>query len=89
MLGDYRARTGDETPAIVVSTASPYKFCDSVLRALGEQTDAPGTELIGRLERVTGTKAPAPLANLAGRAVRFDGCVAPERQKQVVEDFLS
>ena len=36
-----------------------------------------------------GTKAPAPLANLAGRAVRFDGCVAPERQKQVVEDFLS
>ena len=89
VLGDYRARTGDETPAIVVSTASPYKFCDSVLRALGEQADAPGTELIGRLERVTGTKAPAPLANLAGRAVRFDGCVAPERQKQVVEDFLS
>ena len=89
VLGDYRARTGDETPAIVVSTASPYKFCDSVLRALGEQADAPGTELIGRLERVTGTKAPAPLANLAGRAVRFDGCAAPERQKQVVEDFLS
>ena len=89
VLGDYRARTGDETPAIVVSTASPYKFCDSVLRAIGAQADASGTELIGRLERVTGTKAPAPLANLAGRAVRFDGCVAPERQKQVVEDFLS
>ena len=88
VLGDYRQRTGDRAPAIVVSTASPYKFCDSVLRALGEQTDAPGTELIARLERVTGTVAPAPLSGLAGRAVRFDGCVAPEGQKQVVADFL-
>ena len=89
VLGDYRARTGDRTPAIVVSTASPYKFCDSVLRALGEQTDAPGTELIGRLERVTGTTAPAPLSGLAGKKVRFDACVAPAEQKKVVEEFLA
>lgn len=89
VLGDYRVRTGDRTPAIVVSTASPYKFCDSVLRALGEQTDAPGTELIGRLERVTGTTAPAPLSGLAGKKVRFDACVAPAEQKKVVEEFLA
>ena len=88
VLGDYRARTGDKTPAIVVSTASPYKFCDSVLRALGEQTDAPGTELIGRLEKATGTTAPAPLSGLAGKNVRFDACVTPAEQKKVVEDFL-
>ncbi len=88
VLREYRARSGDGTPAVVVSTASPYKFCDSVLRALGVETDAPGTELIGRLERATGTRAPAPLANLAGRAVRFDMCVAPEGQKRVVEEFL-
>ena len=88
VLREYRARSGDGTPAVVVSTASPYKFCDSVLRALGVETDAPGTELIGRLERATGTSAPAPLANLAGRAVRFDMCVAPEGQKRVVEEFL-
>ena len=89
VLGDYRARTGDRTPAIVVSTASPYKFCDSVLRALGEQTDAPGTELIARLERATGTTAPAPLSGLAGKKVRFDACVAPAEQKKVVEEFLA
>ena len=89
VLGDYRVRTGDRTPAIVVSTASPYKFCDSVLRALGEQTDAPGTELIGRLERVTGTTAPAPLSGLAGKKVRFDACVAQKKKKKVVEEFLA
>ena len=31
VLQDYRAATGDDTPAVVVSTASPFKFCDSVL----------------------------------------------------------
>ena len=41
VLREYRARSGDGTPAVVVSTASPYKFCDSVLRALGVETDAP------------------------------------------------
>ena len=35
VLDQYRWETGDRTPAIVVSTASPFKFCDSVLGALG------------------------------------------------------
>ncbi len=89
VLSDYRARTGDKTPAIVVSTASPYKFCDSVLKALGREAAAPGTELIAQLERATGTVAPAPLSNLAGKQIRFKGCVPPEGQKKVVQDFLA
>lgn len=32
---DYRARTGDETPTVIASTASPFKFCRSVIEALG------------------------------------------------------
>ena len=35
-LEQYRRETGDDTPAIVASTASPFKFCNSVLEALGE-----------------------------------------------------
>ncbi|HJA63317.1 MAG TPA: threonine synthase, partial [Candidatus Intestinimonas stercoravium] len=35
VLEQYRKETGDDTPAIVASTASPFKFCDSVLGALG------------------------------------------------------
>ena len=39
VLGDYRARTGDRTPAIVVSTASPYKFaCDVYNRSASRRT---------------------------------------------------
>ena len=62
VLEEYRIDTGDTTPTVVLSTASPFKFCDSVLRALGEETDAPGTVLLERLTEKTGVAAPAPLA---------------------------
>lgn len=87
-LCDYRAATGDKTPAAVVSTASPFKFCDSVLSALGEDTAAPGTALIGRLEEKTGVPAPAPLRGLAGKPVRFGGYVEKDRMRGIVSDFL-
>ncbi len=88
VLANYRKRTGNATPAVIVSTASPYKFCDSVLAALGEPSDAAGTELIGRLEVVSGTKAPAPLSELAGKTVRFSKYVKNEELASVVRDFL-
>ena len=66
-MRDYRARTGDKTPAVVVSTASPYKFCDSVLRALGVETDAPGTELIGRLGAGYGDDRPGAAGGPGGQ----------------------
>ena len=49
-----------DRPTVVVSTASPFKFCDSVLDALGEKTDASGVELIEKLASFTGNAAPAP-----------------------------
>lgn len=88
VLRNYRAASGDSTPAVVVSTASPYKFCDSVLSALGEDTGAPGTELIARLAQKTGVPAPAPLSGLAGKAVRFRGYVEKDAMRGVVTDFL-
>ena len=34
-VGDrYRQQTGDDTPQIIVSTASPFKFNESVLQAI-------------------------------------------------------
>ncbi len=88
VLRDYRERSGDATPTVVVSTASPFKFCDSVLAALGESTGAPGTELIDRLAERTGANPPRPLSNLAGRAVRFTGCIEKEAMRELTSDFL-
>ena len=42
VLQDYRAATADDTVTVVASTASPFKFCDSVLEALGVAERQPG-----------------------------------------------
>ena len=89
VLEKYRSETGDTTPAVVVSTASPYKFSRAVLSALGQPTDMDGFEQIALLSEVTGTKAPVPLASLKGRPVRFDGAVEKEDMLRTVDGFLS
>ncbi len=88
VLDHYRATSGDTRSAVVVSTASPYKFCDSVLRAIGCGETGSGTELIRELSRVTGTAVPAPLADLEKRVRRFTGSVDKERMTDAVLDML-
>ena len=89
VLQDYRRETGDQTPAVVVSTASPFKFCDHVLCAVGGNADAPGVQLIDRLSETTGIPAPAPLAGLDKREVRFGGVVEKEAMPKAVDVFLA
>ncbi len=89
VLQKYREKTSDETYTVVVSTASPFKFCDSVLDALGKDTSDGGLELIEQLEQATGIQAPAPLKTLKGKPVRFNVCVERSAMPKVVEEFLS
>ena len=69
---DYQARTGDTTPTVIASTASPFKFCQSVISALGGTVSGDGTELLDQLHDMTGAPIPAPLAALSGLKPRFD-----------------
>ncbi|SBW04727.1 Threonine synthase [uncultured Eubacteriales bacterium] len=88
VLERYRGETGDETPAIVVSTASPFKFCDSVLGALGVTELAEGTDLLDQLARETGVPAPAPLASLKDKKPRFGTTVAKDQMADQVLEML-
>ncbi|MDR1132263.1 MAG: threonine synthase [Oscillospiraceae bacterium] len=81
--------TGARFPAVIVSTASPYKFCDSVLDALGQNSAVPGAELIEKLAAATSTRPPKPLTGLFGKTQRFTGCVPKEKMQALVLDFLS
>ena len=70
---DYRARTGDHTPTVIASTASPFKFCKSVAEALGGKVEREDV-----LHGLTGQQPPAPLAALRGKQPRFDRVVEKE-----------
>ncbi len=89
VLRDYRERTEDAVPCVIVSTASPFKFGGTVLDALGVKTDETGPALMDELAAFTGISAPGPLAALAGKPVRFDQWVSIEDMKAAVSGFLA
>ncbi len=87
VLEQYRAETGDNTPAVVASTASPFKFCDAVLEAIGVEEREQGAALLDQLSAVTGVPVPRPLAGLRDKEIRFDGWVEKEAMGGVVRGF--
>lgn len=88
VLDEYRAETGDDTPTVVVSTASPFKFCSSVLDALGVKEHRAGLDILDQLAEATGEPVPMPLARLKSRRRRFEGVVKKDAMKDCVLDFL-
>lgn len=88
VLTDYRQETGDKTPAIFASTASPYKFCGSVLSAIGQTPLVDSLDRIGQLQAATGIPAPVRLAALKGKKSRFDQVTEKAGMGDVVRSFL-
>jgi len=88
VLEQYRAETGDGTPTVFVSTASPYKFCGHVLRAIGKASQGDGVELLDQLHEATGVAVPQRLAALKGKRRRFDLTCEKKDMDGVVLDFL-
>jgi threonine synthase len=88
VLSDYRADTGDSSTSVVVSTASPFKFCESVLEALGRTASGGGAELLEVLAKESGNQIPKPLAALKEKTPRFTNTIKRQEMAKAVKDFL-
>ena len=88
VLEELRAK-GEAFPTVVVSTASPFKFCDSVLEALEAKYDPEALELVSELSEFCKLDAPKPLCGIGEREVRFKACTPKEEMPEVVLNFLS
>ena len=87
---DYKAATGDTTKTLIASTANPYKFGYAVYEALGEDaTDIDEFELIGKLEKLTGTTCPKALSDTKDKEIRFTGSVEAKDMSKVVIEFIN
>jgi len=87
----YRSQTNDDTPCVIVSTASPFKFNESVLQAVdGQKFSAQEGEFsaLQALSQRTGLKVPPALAELADKPVRHTLVCAKEDMPVVVADLL-
>ena len=68
VLKQYQKETGDQTKTILLSTASPYKFPESVYKALfNEELDV--YDAIEKLNKKTGVAVPKPLVGIKDREV--------------------
>ena len=81
---DYVAETGDKTPMVVLSTASPYKFPVAVLTAIGGDTSGNEFQQMDRLSAMTGVPIPKNLAGLQGKAEKHTGVIAKDAMLEYV-----
>lgn len=86
----YRKATGDTTPTVIVSTASPFKFETSVLKALGKETNADDLALADTLSKIAGVPVPKAVACLRGARVLHTGVCEKDKasMQKMVEKFL-
>ena len=91
VLREYTEKTGDKTPAVIVSTASPYKFGASVLEAIAGKEAVEGKDDFAcceMLSEMTATKQPAQIADLPKMAVRHSTVCEREAMAQAVIDAV-
>jgi len=87
-LEQYTKETGDETPCVVVSTASPFKFAPAILPAMDLDFEGTDFQMLEAMEIVSCMPTPAPLKNLKNKAPRFEAVIDKEAMKQEVLDWL-
>ena len=84
----YVKETGDTTKTVIASTASPYKFGDTVLSALGTENCGDDFEIIEKLNQKSGMEVPASLVSLKGKKPRFKDVIEKTDMVKTVKDFL-
>ncbi len=85
----YRKETGDKTPTVIASTASPFKFTKSVMGAIDKKyLKEEDFSLMAKLEKIAGVPIPKPVANLKDAPILHDFECDIEDMPKMVEEFL-
>ncbi len=85
---DYKTATGDKTPTVIASTASAYKFADSVCEAVGISPEEDGFLNVDLLFEKTEVKIPKGLKDLKTKKVKHTGVLEISEMKASVKECL-
>lgn len=86
----YRAKSGDKTPTVIASTASPYKFTGSVLRAIDpDYRSDDDFDKADRLYELSKVPIPKAVSEIRTAPILHKTVCEVDEMEQTVKDFLS
>ncbi len=85
----YTSKTGDRTPTVIVSTASPFKFTRSVMNAIDQKYDSmTDFDLVDELSRIANVPVPGAIEEIRSAAVLHDNICEVDEMPEMVKRFL-
>ncbi|HFU4203544.1 TPA: threonine synthase [Streptococcus suis] len=84
----YAEKTGDQTPTVIASTASPYKFPVVAVEAVTGLTGLSDFEALAKLHEISGVALPPAVDGLETAPVRHNTVVAAADMQVEVERYL-
>ena len=85
----YKEQTKDQTKTVIASTASPYKFTRSVMKAIDDKYDKkPDFELVDELEALSKVKVPKAVEEIRTAPVIHKTVCEVDEMQSVVKEFL-
>lgn len=88
VYNDYSAETEDDTPTIIVSTASPYKFARDVYNAVADAKESDPYKAMLKLQMFSGLDCPEALYYLKEKKELHKTVIEKDGAKQAVLDFV-
>lgn len=90
VFGKFVSETGDtETKTVIASTASPYKFTRSVMRAIGKDDPSlSDLDLTDKLHEVSGVAIPPAINEIKSAPILHDKVIEKNQMEEAVREFL-
>lgn len=85
----YQKETGDKTPTVIASTASPFKFTRSVMNAIDSKYDSMGDfELVDELSKIGNVAVPRAIEEIRNAEIRHNTVCEVDEMEHTVRKFL-
>ena len=84
----YCELTGDKTPTVVLSTASPYKFAHDVLSAISGTAPSDAFKAAAKLYEQTAAPIPEQILALKNKEKRFADVIERTETVEAVMKFI-
>ncbi len=88
VMFNYHRRTDSELPIVILSTASPYKFSQSVLSFLTGETKKDAFLSATELEEISALPIPNQIKELKSKKIRFNKVLEKEQLFEEVVNFI-